>query len=327
MKTDFEHINWELLSKNLANEAGEAEKSELKKWLDADDKNRKLYEYLEKTGKKDNILRYVHQLDVEQALAKVKKRKDKVRYITLRKLLRIAAIFIITIGISWFIQYIIGTSGMVTIKTHKGERMEITLADGSEVSVNENSTFSYPKRFRGHNRKVNLTGEAYFKVSPDKTRPFTIEMDVAWVKVLGTEFNIDNQPQQEEITVMVGKGSVRLGVSKTKANSIVLKKGNAGKYDREKQSLSFEKSYNPNETAWKTKRLVFHNETLVKVADNIEEVYFVELHVEDNLKLRKISAIYDNQPVDTVMKILESTLNVHIIETGKNKYEIAGEPK
>ena len=322
MSTNFKNTDWELLSKNLTKEAGDAEKVEFEKWLALDARNRKLYESLKETVHEPDIFRSVHKLDVEQALKNVKKQKNNTGILSLKNLAKIAAILIVVLGISFVLRSAFGTSEMVVVKTENGQRTEIVLADGSTVFINENSEFSYPKKFRGQNRKVKLTGEAYFTVTPDKTKPFIVDMNAAYVKVLGTQFNISNRKGKDEIEVMVTEGSVRLGVSKTKADAIVLKKGNAGIYNKKNKSLSFENSYNPNETAWKTKRLVFDNEKLERVADKIGEVYFINLKVEEKLRSRRISAIFNNQPVEKIIQILESTLNVDIIETSKNTYEI-----
>ena len=327
MKTNFKNINWELLSKILTKEASDEEKKEFEKWLASDARNKRLYKSLKKFGQNRDFIKAVHKLDVEQALKNVKKIKNNIRFLTLKKLAKVAAILILVLGISFVLRYTFGISKMIVIETKNDQRTEVVLADGSEVSINENSRFSYPKKFNGRNRKVKLTGEAYFTVLPDKTKPFIVDMNVAYVKVLGTKFNINNQKKAEEITVMVTEGSVQFGASKSKAEAIVLKKGNSGKYDREQQSLSFEDNYDLNETAWKTGYLVFDNEALETVAHKIGEVYLIDLKVEKNLKSRKISAIYDNQPIEIIIQILESTLNVDINETSKNKYEIVSKIK
>jgi ferric-dicitrate binding protein FerR (iron transport regulator) len=322
MKTDFKNINWELLSKNLTKEANDFEKKELENWFALDAQNKVLYKSLEKIGQESNRIKSVDKLDVEQALIKVKKAKSEVRYLNFKRLAQIAAILIIVFGLSVVIRFTFGISKMVVVETKENERTEIILADGSEISINENSTLSYPKKFSRQDRKVKLNGEAYFKVTPNKTKPFIIDMDVAYVKVLGTEFNINNY-HDEEITVTVNEGSVQFGSSKTNMDTIVLKKGNSGRYDRKNQTLITENNYDANKIAWKTKYLVFDRETLEKIANRLEEVYLIELEVEDELKPLRISAIYNNQPLEMIIQILESTLNINVHKTGENKYKIS----
>ena len=196
------------------------------------------------------------------------------------------------------------------------------LPDGSEISMNENSTFTYPKRFKGKNRKVKLTGEAFFKVTPDKTKPFIVDLNETYVKVLGTQFNINNKQGASEISVLLTEGRVLFGLGKNNPDSLVLRKGNTGIYNKANQTLHLEDYSNLNETAWKTKILVFDNEILDNVIEKIEEVYFIELKVDEKLKSRKISAIYYNQPIEMILQILASTLNIDINEIEKNNYEM-----
>ena len=327
MNINFENINWELLSKYLTREANDVEKEEFEKWLAMDIQNRVLFESLKGIDNERDIIKSVQKLDVERALRKLKKIKDKPGILNLSKLAKIAAILIVVIGISFILRHTLGTPKILVVDTKKGQRTEIVLSDGSTVYVNENSRFSYPKKFDGQNRKVKLTGEAYFKVTHNKTKPFIVDMDVVCVKVLGTEFDISNQQGAGDITVAVTKGSVQFGSIGTNTNSIVLKKGNAGKYNKQRQDLSFEKNYDFNSIAWKTKYLVFNNETLEEVANKLEEVYLIKIKVGEDLRSRRVSATYNNQPLKMIIQILESTLNVDINETGKNKYEIVSKMK
>ncbi len=321
MKRYPANINWELLSKNLTGDANDLEKAELERWLALEDQNKMLYKQLEELEQKKDIFLSVHQLDLEQALYKVKKSNDKVRVITYRKLAQIAAILILVFGLSFLFRYMHLNPEIITVKTREGERIEVLLPDMSEVSVNENSVLIYPEKFKGRTRNVKVVGEAYFIVNHDEKEPFIVEMDDAYVQVLGTEFNIVNRHDTEEISVWVTKGTVQFGLNKFGTESIILKKGNAGKYNKVKQTLHYENNSDLNMIAWKTKHLEFENETLENVARQLEEVYFIELEIDEGLKSRKISAIYDNQPVEMMIKILESTLNVKIIELSKNKYK------
>ncbi|MBN2611245.1 MAG: FecR domain-containing protein [Bacteroidales bacterium] len=321
MRRYLENINWDLLSKNLTGDASELEKAELESWLALDDKNRMLYKELKNLTENKDAFKSVQQLDIEQALRKVKASNAKVRVITFRKLAQIAAVFIIVLGLSFLFRYDF-LNPEITVKTKEGERTEVLLADMSKVSVNENSVFVYPKKFKGPARKVKLVGEAYFIVNHDKTKPFIVEVDEAYVKVLGTEFNIKNQHYTEEISVLVTKGSVQFGSNIANTEPIVLKKGDAGRYNKVKQTLDYENNPDFNNIAWKTKLIKFENETLEKVARELEDVYFIELEIEEELKSRKISATYDDQPVEMILQILEATLNVKIIELSKDKYKI-----
>ena len=321
MRKNIEIINWDLLSKNLTGDASEQERAELKKWLALDEKNRMLFKAFKKLGQNKNVFESVQELDVEQALRNIKASNAKARIFTFRKLAQIAAVFIIVLGLSFLLRYDF-LSPEITVKTKEGERKEVVLADMSKISLNENSVFVYPKKFKGRERNVKLVGEAYFIVNQDETKPFIVEADEAYVKVLGTEFNIVNRHYSEDISVLVTKGSVQFGSNKANKESIVLKNGDAGTYNKVKQTLDYENNPDFNNIAWKTKYLEFKNETLEKVALRLEEVFFIEFEIDEGLKSRKISATYDDQPIEMIIQILEATLNVKIIELSKNNYKI-----
>jgi ferric-dicitrate binding protein FerR (iron transport regulator) len=99
----------------------------------------------------------------------------------------------------------------LTVPLH--QRQQITLADGSKILVNERSELRYPKEFNGNTREVYLSGEAYFDVQHDVSRPFIIHTGKVVTTVLGTAFNIkaDRAGNTVVVTVTNGKVSVADG--------------------------------------------------------------------------------------------------------------------
>lgn len=98
---------------------------------------------------------------------------------------------------------------MRTLSTPRGMDIKVTLPDGSEVWLNAESSIQFPSTFSGKTREVVLTGEAYFKVSHDETRPFFVRTDDMTVKVLGTEFDLRNY-ETEATSVALVKGSISI---------------------------------------------------------------------------------------------------------------------
>ena len=85
------------------------------------------------------------------------------------------------------------------------------LADGTVVYLNSATRLKYPVVFNGKERKVYLSGEAYFEVMKDSERPFLVEVGGIEVKVYGTSFNISSRPNGDVRTILVhGKVSVRV---------------------------------------------------------------------------------------------------------------------
>jgi hypothetical protein len=111
----------------------------------------------------------------------------------------------------------IGRDGKVPlhiVQTPRGGQYRLTLADGTEVWLNSASSIRYPAAFNGAERRVFVSGEAYFEVAHDKTRPFRVEVDGRGVvEVLGTRFNVNAYPEESHLGVTLLEGSVRFGTS------------------------------------------------------------------------------------------------------------------
>jgi ferric-dicitrate binding protein FerR (iron transport regulator) len=97
-----------------------------------------------------------------------------------------------------------------TMTTPKGREYQLVLPDGTTVWLNAASSITYPTAFTGKNRNVAITGEAYFEVVKDQTKPFHVKMNDTEVEVLGTHFNINAYPDEASINTTLLEGSVRV---------------------------------------------------------------------------------------------------------------------
>src|SRR5690606_27213140 len=79
----------------------------------------------------------------------------------------------------------------IVFTTPKGQSSKILLIDGTEIWLNSGSSLTYPAAFSDKERRVKLTGEGYFEVAHDATKPFYVETDEGpLIRVLGTSFNV-----------------------------------------------------------------------------------------------------------------------------------------
>jgi len=98
-----------------------------------------------------------------------------------------------------------------TLTNPRGSRViDITLSDGSRVWLNAESSLKYPVAFAGIERKVEITGEAYFEVAHDRAKPFTVSKGNVQVQVLGTHFNVNAYDDEQMIKVTLLEGSVKV---------------------------------------------------------------------------------------------------------------------
>ncbi|HXO76568.1 MAG TPA: FecR domain-containing protein [Puia sp.] len=97
-----------------------------------------------------------------------------------------------------------------TLSTPAGGQYQVTLADGTKVWLNALSKLRFPNEFSGSDRTVDLTGEAYFEIAKDKSRPFMVRVNGVQVQVLGTSFNVNAYSDESEIKTTLLEGAVRL---------------------------------------------------------------------------------------------------------------------
>lgn len=98
---------------------------------------------------------------------------------------------------------------MQCLSTPRGMDFKITLQDGTEVWLNAESSIEFPSAFTGSDRRVNLKGEAYFKVAHNAYKPFIVNLGDKTIHVLGTEFDVRNYASERSSVVLVN-GSVQL---------------------------------------------------------------------------------------------------------------------
>ena len=318
MKTR-ENINWELLAKYLSGEATIEESQQVKAWIEVNSTNQKEFENIEKTWNTLNTVININEFDVEKSLKQVKNKfsVQKQNYNLNRSyLLKIAASIVLIISIGTGIFYLKQNFKNNVISISSGNQSDIikTLPDGTVISLNANTVLTYPKKFKSQARKVSLSGEAYFEVTPDKTKPFIIETSKSVIKVLGTSFNVNAYENSEKSVVSVNTGMVEVCKKKilnTNKSSVILEKGTQGVLNNANVSISKQLVNNKNFIAWKTKKIVFEKTPLPEVKTILESVYQVKIKLGQNeLENLNLTATFDNEDIKTVIDVVQITFNI-----------------
>jgi len=229
---------------------------------------------------------------------------------------RIAAVLVVglVLSLSWYyVTRIAGTEKMVA----RDEPVEVMLDDGTQILVNRNSTIRFNKNFRSAERRVFLSGEAWFDVARDTTRPFIIEAGDALVEVLGTSFNVNAYKESPVVEITVESGLVALSAKENQEDLIVMKAGSGGTYHKSQKELTLLASSNPNNISWKTRELYFDGSSLGEVLSLLRRVYGAKLVIMDpELESCTITVTFKDQSLDAVLKVLEMTLDLEITRSG-----------
>lgn len=244
-------------------------------------------------------------------------------------LVRIAAILILTFSFAYIYSSFISnkpfnrdntrttfSSNTSNIKyekvTSKGERVTFPLSDGSIVYLNSDSKLIYPKYFSNNERKLELVGEAYFTVKPNRDKPFKVVCGNMTVVVTGTEFNVKNRDNR--IKVVVAKGTVRTYSEKT-PDGISLQKGEMVSLEKNGFITKPVKVDLDLYLAWRQNKLSFSRTPLAEAMKEIERYYNIDVEFLSNEnKTRTITGIFqtDKTSLDDILNILSLTLDIKI---------------
>lgn len=164
-------------------------------------------------------------------------------------------------------------SGYATLTTPRGGQYRVTLPDGSRVWLNASSSLKYPVQFSGNERKVELSGEAYFEVAQNSVQPFIVQSDRQTVQVLGTSFNVNAYTNEDVVTTTLVHGSIRL-YAEQDSGGYVLRPGEQALL--EDGRISTKQVDVQDYTAWKTGLIVLNEADLLGIIRQIERWYDVE---------------------------------------------------
>lgn len=208
-----------------------------------------------------------------------------------------------------------------TIQTPKGGKYQIRLPDGSKVWLNSASTLSYPTAFSGKERKVQLKGEAYFEISPNKHIPFRVQSENQIVEVLGTHFNINSYSDEDYVKTTLLEGSVRVilnSVSSKVSNARLLKPGEQSLTKSSQSGIKIMNADTEKAVAWKNGYFRFRNTPIREIMREIERWYDVELVYEGKIPSDEFTGFISNDvKISAVLKIMEESGGVKFTVKGK----------
>lgn len=199
-----------------------------------------------------------------------------------------------------------------SLVTKKDKEFWMVLDDGTYVHLNYNTKLVYPNHFVGSERKVKLTGEAYFVVAPDaKKRPFIVETANGDVHDYGTEFNVNTMKEKGVTSVVLVKGKV--GVSSKHGKEYLLKPGDMATLKAGRTPDIQQVDVNLY-TSWNTGNFLFDGCTLQDLMEVISHWYNmkVEFSSEDIKELQFTGSIDKYEPIGQTLNAIEHITGLKI---------------
>ena len=244
--------------------------------------------------------------DKLEAKIQVKKMKPK-RKVRFLKQFSVAVSLLLLISVGF---YFINSNTKVTHNTNYGEVLNIKLQDGSDVTLNSNSSLSY---YENESRKVWLSGEAFFQVDKKAVTnaKFWVLTDDLSVEVYGTSFNVNTKKKKTD--VFLEEGSIWLKLKNGADKKMI--PGNYISYSSKKNEILEDKNIfnSVTKTSWKDGSLLFENLSLEKAMEKIEESYgFAIVFKEDKSKNILITGAVPITNIDICIKAIEKSVDVTI---------------
>jgi len=307
----------DLLVKHLLGEASLQEQAQVQEWLLADAENQRYYEHFRIIWEESRTLTAQRTIDENAAWERFKKlvaeEEERPKSIALRpnfSWARAAAMLTLIVVSGALIYFLKRNHNEMIVAQANGKVVTDTLSDGSVVVLNKNASLSYPQDFTGNTREVVLNGEAFFTITPNKTKPFIIKANGVSIRVVGTSFNVKTGKDKTEVIVETGI----VEVSK-KNNSIKVKpheKAVVLKNQNPEKESNTDELYN----YYRTKEFVCNDTPLWRLADILQEAYGVPIRIEnDSIRNKQINTTFRDESLDHILTVVSETLGVTVEKT------------
>jgi len=318
MSADKEHINDDLLVKYLLGETNAAENRETEEWINENEANRKYYADFKLIWQESERIAENSNPDEDGAWMRLQNRISKNNEQQTRPLkpaskytwLKIAASLLLISAIGYFAyNQFFGTK---LINNITESALTQNLPDGSSVTLNSNSQISYPNHFMGDQRLVQLSGEGFFKITPDKTKPFIIKIKTVTVTVVGTSFNVKNIKGKTEVIVETGIVKVN-----SHGKQVLLHPGQKVIADENSSDLVIRETRGSLYNYYITRSLVCDQTPLIELVDKLNQVYGAHIQIANKqLNNLPITTVFKGQTLPQVLNIIAETFKIKVERNG-----------
>lgn len=243
----------------------------------------------------------------ENSWTLLEKRLPRLRRHTLSLRITAAAAAVAVLCLmGWSAYYMFAPIPLQTVST-LAETRSITLPDQTVIVLNRYSSLTYPERFRGKERRVQLKGEAYFEVSKDAGHPFKVEAEDVMVQVLGTHFNVEAYPEDTQVKTTLLEGSVAVSLISQTDERLVLSPNESAIYNKDKKSLTLQTETDAaEEIVWQNGTLLFKSVPLQEIARQLSNAFHTDIRIEsaDLQNYRMTATFSDGETLEEILSLL-----------------------
>jgi len=310
-------MNEELLLRFLTKTCSQEELLEVENWIAADQANAKWLFGMEDIWSLKDELRYSNRKEIDAAYRRfvgrtksVAKPKEAITRQLYHGWMKYAAVITIVFLLAANIfQSFRGKSSdniaTNTVEVPVGQRVSITLADGTKVWLNSGSVLTYLTKFDLKNRTVRLDGEGYFEVKADRENPFVVNTSMLEVSVIGTKFNVQAYPGDDiAVSLLEGQLHVQSG-----EESVLMKASELVTWSKTSGLAHHKNSEVQHKIQWTSGELMFVDEPLANIAKTLERQFGVTIIIETSKLADEHFTCHtqQNASLEQVLDLLKAT--------------------
>jgi transmembrane sensor len=227
--------------------------------------------------------------------------------------LRIAAVFIVAIAGGWFFYTYSYKPGQFLSVNSGVNVLSDTLPEGSVVTMNKESSIRYRRHFTGDVRKVEMEGEAFFAVAPDKDKAFVVQTNGVSITVLGTSFNVRAVKGRTEVIVETGLVEIRKG-------GHVVRVGAHEKAVIGIDDAKLMKENNPDQlyNYYRTRTFECNGTPMWRLVEKLNEVYKAHIVIrERRLSNLLLTTTFVDESLDGILNVVSKTFGLTVVRNGQ----------
>jgi transmembrane sensor len=332
-------MDLKLLNKFVNNRCSSGEVDEISSWIQGPDEYsgqvilKQYWDILKSAETADDLLSHKrldsihHKINIQQSERFVsgegRSSSSGRRY--LRTFIYRAAVVLLIPVITLFVYTRFFQPGFIAtneIASPPGSRIFLQLSDGTKVWLNHGSKMVYPQKFSGKNRTVELSGEGYFDVAHDVSKPFIVESEGLQVKAVGTAFNVKayGNGTDFETTLESGKVWIQKKSEEIETKVCSMSPGQHFVLNHNTNTFSLKCEEPFKYVAWKEGKLVFDDDSLNKVTELLSQWYDVEIIIKDT-KLNKLTfrAIFLDESLSQIIEMMQIVMPIRCVEEKRVK--------
>ena len=322
------NLSEDIINKYLTGQCSEEELVEVNAWMKESEENARQLFRMEEIYHLGKFNQYADRKQMARAEKQLYKKLDEEKR-KQNKILRmhrwmkyaamIAVILVIGGGSGYWLYQNGNNQHMMVAVANEGIVKEIILPDGTKVWLNNSATLKYPRGFSEKARNVYLDGEAYFEVTKNRHKPFTVQSDAMRVRVLGTTFNFkcDKNYQIAEVTLIEGEIEVK---GNKEEGQIILAPGQRAELNKNNGRLTVKQVDAKMDAVWHDNLIPFQKADIFTISKALERFYDIKIILSPDMRADKTysGVLKKKSTIESVLKSLQNSISIDYKIVGNN---------